>query len=296
MVVAAQGAQITVYQIHIRSDGSALWTIEHRYPLGEKTSSDLFDQVSRSLSSLAEGYKSRLESVVSKISTQLRRPMSIENLTVTARVTDTLTGSVGVIRVEFVWRGFAKVLDTDNIEVGDVFIGGLVLLEGESLRFVFPEGMSVSEVSPKPDVTGAGFVEWSGRRVFSDGEPRIFLALSPASQLNPSRGPSLPLQGASHLLEPWIVAGLAITAGIISVGAIVLVRGKHKKASAYASDDVGTVLEVIRRHGGTVTQSTIVKESGLSKSTVSMILKVLEREGVVVRQKAGREKLVRLAK
>jgi hypothetical protein len=37
--------------------------------------------------------------------------MSVENLTVTAKVTETLTGSVGVIRIDFVWKGFAKLVD-----------------------------------------------------------------------------------------------------------------------------------------------------------------------------------------
>jgi len=146
LVVAGQGAQITVYRIHLNADGSALWTIEHKYPLGEKTSSDLFEWASNNLGSLAVSYKTRLESIVSKISSQLRRPMSVENLSITAKVTDTLSGSVGVIRVEFVWRGFARLLEDSKIEVGDVFIGGLVLLDGESLRSVLPEGMSISEI------------------------------------------------------------------------------------------------------------------------------------------------------
>jgi hypothetical protein len=42
LVVAGQGEQIAVYQIQLRTDGSALWTVEHRYLLGEKDSADLF--------------------------------------------------------------------------------------------------------------------------------------------------------------------------------------------------------------------------------------------------------------
>jgi hypothetical protein len=83
--------------------------------------------------------------------------MSVENLTMTAKVTETLTGSVGVIRIDFVWKGFAKLVD-GKLEVGDVFIGGLVLLDGESLRFVFPEHLLIAEVFPKPDTSGPGFV------------------------------------------------------------------------------------------------------------------------------------------
>jgi DNA-binding transcriptional ArsR family regulator len=206
-----------------------------------------------------------------------------------------LTGSVGVIGLDFVWKGFAKLVD-GKLEVGDVFIGGLVLLDGELLRFVFPEHLSVAEVSPKPDTIGARFVGWAGRKVFQDGEPRIVLAPSIPTQQGPLTGPSSSLERSPQFLDPWVLAAFGAAAAVIAIGAVALTRGKNKRSTAYASDDVGKVLEVIRRHGGAVTQSKIVKESGLSKSTVSTILKVLERERVVVRQKAGREKLVRLAR
>ncbi len=296
LVVAGQGAQITAYQIQLGADGSALWTIEHRYPLGDRVSSDLFDQASKSLNALAEGYRSRLESVVGRISSQLGRPMSIENLTVTAKVTETLTGSVGVIRIDFFWRGFAVQLGDGKLEAGDVFIGGLVLLDGESLRFFFPEQLSVVEASPRPDTVGPGFVGWAGRKVFQDGEPRVVLAPTPLPQQGPITGPPMTSQGPHQFLDPWIVTAFAAAAAVIAIGVSALTRGRGKRGFAQASDEVGKVLDVIRRHGGAVAQSTIVRESGLSKSTVSTILKVLEREGVVVRRKAGREKLVRLTR
>jgi uncharacterized membrane protein len=295
LMVAGQGAQITVYQIQLRTDGSALWTVEHRYFISEKDSSDLFEQASKSLGSLAESYRSRLESVVRRVSSQLGRPMSVENLTVTAKVTETLTGSVGVIRIDFVWKGFAKLVD-GKLKVGDVFIGGLVLLDGESLRFVFLEHLSVAKVSPKPNTIGAGFVGWAGRKVFQDGEPLTVLAPSTPTQQGLLTGPSPSSERPSQFLDPWVLAAFGAAAAVIAIGAVALTRGRNKNSAAYASDDVGKVLEAIRRHGGAVTQSKIVNESGLSKSTVSTILKVLEREGVVVRQKAGREKLVRLAR
>jgi uncharacterized membrane protein len=206
-----------------------------------------------------------------------------------------LTGSVGVIRIDFVWKGFAKLVD-GKLKVGDVFIGGLVLLDGESLRFVFLEHLSVAKVSPKPNTIGAGFVGWAGRKVFQDGEPLTVLAPSTPTQQGLLTGPSPSSERPSQFLDPWVLAAFGAAAAVIAIGAVALTRGRNKNSAAYASDDVGKVLEAIRRHGGAVTQSKIVNESGLSKSTVSTILKVLEREGVVVRQKAGREKLVRLAR
>jgi predicted transcriptional regulator len=191
--------------------------------------------------------------------------------------------------------GFAKLVDR-KLEVVDVFIGGLVLLDGKSLRFVFPEHLSIAEVSPKPDTCGLGFVGWAGRKVFQDGEHLIDLAPSMQTQQGPLTGPSPFSERPFRFLDSWVLAAFGVVAAVIAIGAVALTRGRNKRSAACASDDVGMVLEAIRRYGGAVDQSKIVKESGLSKSTVSTILKVLEREGVLVRQKAGREKLVRLAR
>jgi DNA-binding transcriptional ArsR family regulator len=56
------------------------------------------------------------------------------------------------------------------------------------------------------------------------------------------------------------------------------------------------IIEVLRRHGGEVPQHVIVEETGLSKASVSMMLKALEASGVVVRVKSGKTKVVRLVK
>jgi uncharacterized membrane protein len=191
--------------------------------------------------------------------------------------------------------GFTRLVDR-KLEVGDVFIGGLVLLDGKSLRFVFPEHLSIAEVSPKPDTCGLELVGWAGGKVFQDGEPRIDLAPSMQTLQGPLTGPSPSSERPSRFLDSWVLAAFGVAAAVIAIGAVALTHGRNKRSATYASDDVGRVLEVIRRYGGAVDQSKIVKESGLSKSTVSKIIKVLEREGVVVRQKAGREKLARLAR
>lgn len=293
LVVAGQGTPLTVYQIQLRADGSAIWTVEHRYPLGDQVSSQLFEQASKSLESYATDYGNRLASLVGRISEQLGRPVSVEGLNVTARVVETLTGRVGTIRVEFTWIGFAQTHEDGRLEVGDVFIGGLVLLEGESLRLAFPQGYETIKVAPNPDASGPSFVEWGGRRVFPDGEP--YALLVPASpHSGPASGPSGSTGRSAPFVDPWTITLFAAPTISAVVAALVWTRRRSRPSPQWTSDEVGAVLEVIRRYGGTVTQSKIVKETGLSKSTVSTVLKILEREGVVARQKAGREKLVRL--
>jgi Mn-dependent DtxR family transcriptional regulator len=56
------------------------------------------------------------------------------------------------------------------------------------------------------------------------------------------------------------------------------------------------IIEVLRRHGGEAPQHVIVEETGLSKASVSMMLKALEASGVVVRVKSGKTKVVRLVR
>lgn len=58
------------------------------------------------------------------------------------------------------------------------------------------------------------------------------------------------------------------------------------------SADEAKVVKLLREAGGSLYQSTITKQLGFSKSKTSGLLKNMEKQGIVRRQKKGREKLV----
>ncbi|MEM4417439.1 MAG: MarR family transcriptional regulator [Nitrososphaerota archaeon] len=272
--------QFTDYKIALSPDGSAEWVVEYRYPVREGDEHFFRMAVDR-LNETAAGYADRIRTVVAEASNLIGREMAVEGFTVDARLVETLSGNVAIITLKFKWMDFATVTQDGEVRVGDVFVGGLFLLEGERLRIEYPAKMSISEVRPPPDSLGPGYVEWVGKRSFSDGEPKLILK-----------------PGETAISDGWAAGGVAvILAGAGVSGAVTaFVLGKRLVKRPAGHGDVQKVLEIIRRHGGSVPQSEIVRESGLPKSTVSAVLKYLEDEGKVVRTRVGREKNVKLAR
>lgn len=273
----------TVYHLTILPDGSAYWVIEHRFPLSTPDEIEIFKKMTTHTENLTSDYSARIGAIVSNASRTLGRSMSIEGFSVGVETIETVSGKMGLIRIEFTWRGFAKTAPSGAIELGDVFIGGFYLSEGETLRIKFPAGFEVAEARPAPADRGADYVEWRGRMIFTDGEPRLVLrhvaAQPQASALQ---------WGGQTLL--YVAGGAA--ASISAAYVAYRLRGRRGPGES----ELDTVIRIIKKHGGVVYQSQIVRESGLSKSTVSTILKMLESEGRVTRVRQGRENLVRLTR
>ncbi len=273
---------VTIYSIQLLDDGSSRWIVEQRFPLGP-AESEIPENLSETLSIRAAEYQARLSAIVGEASRFLGREMSLENVSVEARVLETISGRMGVIRLSFIWRGFAKVSQLGVVVAGDVFLGGLYLAEGEYLRIYLPEGYTVVEARPRPDEFGERYVGWAGRRVFADGEPRVV-----ASRQPPEAGAG----GQSTWIDLWLLA--IVTAAAVTTAALAIYTIRRRTRHAARKGDVEIILEFLRRNGGRAYQSQIVRECGLPKSTVSTLLKVLEAQGRVVRERMGRENLVRL--
>ena len=59
--------------------------------------------------------------------------------------------------------------------------------------------------------------------------------------------------------------------------------------------DEEKIINLLKLHGGSMLQSTIVKDCGFSKSKTSEILKSMERNKIIRRERKGREKIVYLS-
>ncbi|MEM0444623.1 MAG: MarR family transcriptional regulator [Nitrososphaerota archaeon] len=283
LVIASTLSPIIAYHVSLLPDGSAIWTVEHRFPLLKPEEAEAFGRLSARSDNLTLEYREAVESIVSEASFTLGRSMWIEDFRIELKTAKTMSGEIGLIKITFVWRGFSKPLESGALELGDVFIGGFYLADGETLRITAPEGFRVSEARPAPDTLSVDYVEWRGRIVFSDGEPR--LVVNPASTA--SQTPQ------TIMMDMPPLYALAASALALSVTLVILRRRRRRPLR---ESELDTVLRIIKSHGGVIYQSQIVRESGLSKSTVSTILKVLESEGRVVREREGRENLVRLAR
>jgi DNA-binding transcriptional ArsR family regulator len=281
----------THFIVSVYVDGSARWVVEHRYPLRSEEDVEAFRVVAANVSKeLSETYRLRLQTVIQEASRLTGRAMGLTEFAVHTSTQTTVTGSVGIIVVEFVWTGFAATAD-GKISVGDVFVGGLSLASGETLTLKIPEGYNAVDYSPKPDEARSDSLTWYGPRTFTDRRPLV--VLSRLSEQAVTGAPTGVASGQGRVASDWLFAVLLVAVVAAGASAALLMR---RRGGRVQESGFREIIEVLRRHGGEAPQHVIVEETGLSKASVSMMLKALEASGVVVRVKSGKTKVVRLVK
>ncbi|MFZ2411306.1 MAG: MarR family transcriptional regulator [Candidatus Methanoperedens sp.] len=274
---APQNDYKITYTINITEDGTALWNVEYRTLLVTNDDFNSFENYTRQLKSIyLNEFKELMQKSASEAAVATSRNMVAGDFTGEASVQSAPTGKYGVVHYSFRWTNFAR---TDsNINIGDVFVGGLYLSKDNTLIIQYPSGFKIDEVMPLPDQNREGLI-WYGLRSFGSGEPRIIL---------------------SKTSSPWVP--LVIGALIIFVlGAFIYIR-----KSRVPEEKVGNITEtemidleeriirLLKENGGSLYQSEIVKKLNLPKSTVSSALNELHNKNLILKIKKGRENHIRL--
>jgi hypothetical protein len=286
LVTAFASVESTHFIVSVYVDGSARWVVEHRYPLRSEEDVEAFRVVAANVSKeLSETYRLRLQTVIQEASRLTGRAMGLAEFAVHTSTQTTVTGSVGIIVVEFVWTGFAATAD-GKISVGDVFIGGLSLDSGETLTLKIPEGYNAVDYSPKPDEVRDDSLVWYGPKSFMDRRPMVVFS-KPSMSTEVVSGQGI-VNNQLFVVLPSMIA--------VAVVSTVFFLWRRRGSGRVPESGFREIIEVLRRHGGEAPQHVIVEETGLSKASVSMMLKALEASGVVVRVKSGKTKVVRLVK
>jgi DNA-binding transcriptional ArsR family regulator len=286
LVTVFASVESTHFIVSVYVDGSARWVVEHRYPLRSEEDVEAFRVVAANVSKeLSETYRLRLQTVIQEASRLTGRAMGLTEFAVHSSTQTTVTGSVGIIVVEFVWTGFAATVD-GKISVGDVFVGGLSLASGETLTLKIPEGYNAVDYSPKPDEVRDDSLVWYGPKSFMDRRPMVVFA-KPSMSTEVVSGQGI-VNNQLFIVLPSMIA--------VTVVFTVFFLWRRRGSGKVTDSGFRGIIEVLRRHGGEAPQHVIVEETGLSKASVSMMLKALEASGVVVRVKSGKTKVVRLVK
>jgi hypothetical protein len=286
LVTAFASVESTHFIVSVYVDGSARWVVEHRYPLRSEEDVEAFRVVAANVSKeLSETYRLRLQTVIQEASRLTGRAMGLTEFAVHTSTQTTVTGSVGIIVVEFVWTGFAATAD-GKISVGDVFVGGLSLDSGETLTLKIPEGYNAVDYSPKPDEVRDDSLVWYGPKSFMDRRPMVVFS-KPSMSTEVVSGQGI-VNNQLFVVLPSMIA--------VAVVSTVFFLWRRRGSGRVPESGFRGIIEVLRRHGGEAPQHVIVEETGLSKASVSMMLKALEASGVVVRVKSGKTKVVRLVK
>jgi hypothetical protein len=281
LVTAFASVESTHFIVSVYVDGSARWVVEHRYPLRSEEDVEAFRVVAANVSKeLSETYRLRLQTVIQEASRLTGRAMGLTEFAVHTSTQTTVTGSVGIIVVEFVWTGFAATAD-GKISVGDVFVGGLSLASGETLTLKIPEGYNAVDYSPKLDEVRDDSLVWYGPKSFMDRRSMVVFS-KPSMSTEVVSGQGI-VNNQLFVVLPSMIA--------VAVVSTVFFLWRRRGSGRVPDSGFRGIIEVLRRHGGEAPQHVIVEETGLSKASVSMMLKALEASGVVVRVKSGKTKL-----
>jgi hypothetical protein len=280
LVTAIPSGETTHFIVSVNADGSAGWVVEHRYPLYSEEDVEAFRVVSANVSrELSETYRLRLYTVIQEASSITGRAMDLTDFSVQTSTQTTITGSIGIIVVGFVWTGFAAAAN-GKIYVGDVFVGGLSLASGETFTIKIPEGYQAVDYSPKPDEVRSDSLVWDGPRSFTDGRPMVILSKRSEPAI-------------TGIVNNQLFGVLLAAVAAAGASAAYFLR---RRPGRVPESGFREIIEVLKKHGGEAPQHVIVEETGFSKASVSMMLRALESSGVVVRVKSGRTKVVRLVR
>ncbi|CAG0981901.1 hypothetical protein METP3_02132 [Methanosarcinales archaeon] len=286
IVSAAPDNYKVTYTINIKENGSAIWNVEYRTLLSTKEDFDSFENYSAQINSkyLVE-FRELMQRSAQEAAVATARTMVARDFNGEAIIQSTPTGKYGVIHYTFTWTNFAKT--NQNINVGDVFVGGLYLSNDNTLIIQYPQDYTVEQVMPQPDQIRVGMI-WYGLRSFNAGEPQIILAK-----------PSF----TSTIVVILVIIGLFIAGGVLFVK---LKKEAEEKTSPKIHEtniqipeiemlDVeDRIMKILKESGGTLYQSEIGRQLNLPKSTVSSALNELNGKNIIQKIKKGRENLIRV--
>jgi predicted transcriptional regulator len=279
-------------EIEVDRYGSATWTITNRYLL--KTEDD-FETFQLYLSSFEDKEEEYLESFLEDMFVMVNRASNITGRNMTAKdfnvnygIVETPTESLGFIKYQCNWVGFALV-EGSRIHIGDVFEAGFFLFENDELTVNYPTMFSIVEVSPAPDAASdyERALTWYGPQSFGAEEPRLLLE-----------------KETLGIVEVFQAYGPLIVVAVIGMSSGTLLFYTYKKRrknkiekeppriTPELRSDEDKVVRLLKKMGGKVYQSTIGEKCGFSRSKTSQLLKDMEETGIIKRKKRGRQKIV----
>jgi hypothetical protein len=287
---AQENSYRITYTINIDDDGTAIWNVEYRTLLESKTDTESFENYTMLLESVyLKEFKELMTNSVSEASNTTSRKMIAGGFKGEAEIQTAPTGTYGVVHYSFKWTNFAQKDTGGNMNIGDIFVGGLYLSKDNTLIILYPSGHTLENVTPQPDQVRDGLI-WYGLRSFETGEPRISLLKDKIS-------------GTYYVI---IISFAVITAAC----SFLIMRKVRRNKGHEAVSETGEACEIIqdpllmdledrivmllKESNGSMYQSEIGKKLGLPKSTVSSALNGLHCKNIIQKIKKGRENLIRL--
>ena len=268
-----------VYELHIRNDGSALWTITQ------------FSSASATVETW-EGFQQKIFDLIDNASSVTQRSMDVDENSL--QINTTISFESKTTEYSFVWQNFCMVQGSE-LSFGDVFqVHDFFnqLFGDAALELSYPENYVVKLVTPPPNERQdtANTMEWARTHDLVISTTNIILA--PDNQMS---------NGENLNQYSYIILG--VIGAIIGISLLGFYAFKKRKNNGKPSKTIITqpasietdedkVLKLLKNAGGTMKQSDITEACGFSKAKTSQLLTALENNGTLTRYKKGRDKIV----
>ncbi len=276
----AQSQTYCVYNVHVRSDGSAAWTVTQ------------FSSANATVESW-ESFQQKIFGLVDSASAITHRAMDIDEASL--QINTTLSLESKTTEYTFVWRNFSTV--GNEISFGDVFAVNNFfgqLFGDAALQVSYPQDFMVKSVYPPPYERQDELhtLKWARTQDLAGGNTRIVLMPDETVISN-----TVPRQ-----TDFIVIALLAVGISVPLLGFYTFKKRRSTdKAATLTVPEVSVIeteedkiLKLLKTSGGTMRQSDITERLGFSKAKTSQLLTALEGKGKLARYKKGRDKIVTL--
>ena len=300
LVSSARAQSIKI--IEIGENGSALWNIEKHIPITTQIELNEWKLAIEKGQDLHR-YKMDIDGVTERINLSFdsaqnntNRTMSIENYNITYNISETMSETFGIIHFKFQWNNFSRI-NGSKIFIGGCFSKGMLLSSNDVLIIQIPEGFDVESVSPAYDKRDGNKLVWDGTMYheIKVGEPALVLA--------PIMAPIKPKQQVT-----WVYGVVFIAISSIFILFLIKKRtpsndenngavlSQHYDLPSKYLEDEEMIQQILLKYNGEAYQSDIVRESGLSKSKISNVLRDMKDQGLILKIRKGRGNVIRLVK
>ena len=276
---AAQGQNYFEYNVQIKSDGSAVWTIMQ------------FSSANASVDTW-DVFQQKIYDLVDSAASVTHREMAGDENSL--QINTTISSESKTTEYTFTWQNFS-IVQGGKLSFGDVFqVNNFFgqLYGDAALQLSYPSDFTVKSVSPAPyerhDSTDT--LRWSRTQDLVTNKVSVVLVSNSQNGNSPS--------------NDWqqygiVIAVLAAVVTLSLFGFYMFKRRKVNSASAIFAEsplmsEEDKVLRVLKSSGGSMRQSEITEQCRFSKAKTSQLLAALEKRGSITRYKNGRDKIVTL--
>ena len=275
---AFAAADYIEYNISIREDGSAFWTIIHVADINSVVDS-------------WEDFEDRLISTISNAKDRTGREMAPDFSSLEMSTQIHWETSSKTIKYIFRWENFS-IIEENQISIGDVFTEDFFsLLYGEGeLILTYPSGYLLRSVSISPNEMdqSTNTLQWYRTQDFLTGNHNILFEAGIGSN------------GFLNLFTLAILSSGGIGIMVITFLVFKQRRKQKEKLSRLeefpslqkSESDQDKILRLLESSGGNIQQSEVSAKLGFSRAKTSLLLSEMEKNSIVRRVKKGKTKII----